>query len=75
MRTLQVIETVQELADLFKNGKLAGCEVLVSYDEFDDSPTLELLGTEEYCIAKNLAKSSEDLIEKLLKALWIPNRC
>lgn len=67
MRTLQVIETVQELSDLFKEGKLDGCKLWYRPGYagifMSESACIELRGTKEYALSKKLFVGNEFLLQ------------
>jgi len=75
MKTLQVIETIEELSDCFRSGQLKGCWLFWVEDEDsygDTTIEIELRGTSDYTIADELNSSTVELVNKLLVALGIP---
>ena len=66
MRTLQVIKTVQELADLFKKGKLKGCEVI------HESNYTQLQGTDRFALSNELKNEDDKFLLELFKLVGIP---
>ena len=75
MRTLQIIETVRELADLFKEGKLEGnwvfCGILDDY-RGETTVAIELRESDTYVLDKKLVFNEEEFINELLNTLGIP---
>ena len=59
MRTLKIIETIEELIELFKSGKLEGCTVRrLSYSWIFSQIIVKykLTGTDEYELSEKLAE-------------------
>lgn len=66
MKMLQVIETVQELSDLFKEGKLGECKVIY------ETGCMFLQGTDEFVIDDKLGTNYDKFLYELFKIAGIP---
>ena len=72
MRTLMVIETVKELSDLFKEGKLDGCTLVYAPRYEMDDDYVDLVDSSNYILSDELKQDSQLFIEQLFGVAGIP---